>query len=178
MRFSCNSPTNVASSWFSTNNMLSNESAKFPSTNASISSFLMFLFSMESTNILALLLLRAFLVFRYCDHRWRLDNCPLQLYNCSCHASNGTSPVSRLNINLLLGFSLSLSLDNTLTNSSPESMYSARSRSGLMSKRSLLIRSIVFCENVPSLTSAVNSCIQRAIAFKSSGLAFKCQYPP
>ena len=158
--------------------MFNNESAKFPSTNASISSFLMFLFSIESTNILALELLREFLVFRYWDHKWRLDSCPLQLYSCSFHASKGTSPVSLLKINLLLGFNLSLSLDNTLTNSSPASIYSARSLSGFMSNRSLLIRSIVFSENVPSRTSAVNSFIHFAIVFKSLTSAFKCQYPP
>ena len=38
--FSCSSPMNVASSLFSTNNIFNSESAKFPSTRASISSFL------------------------------------------------------------------------------------------------------------------------------------------
>ena len=169
---------NVASSWFSTNNMFKSESAKLPSTSASMSSFLMFLFSIESTNIDACEFLRAFLLFKYCDHKCRLDSCPLHLYSCSLQASKLTSPVSLLNINLLLGFSLSLSFDNTLTNSSPESMYSARSLSGLMSKRSLLIKSMVFCENVPSRTRAVNSFIHLAIAFKSLGFAFRCQYAP
>ena len=54
-------------------------------------------------------------------------------------------------------------------------MYSARSRSGLISNKSLLKMSIVFCENVPSRTKDVNSCIHLAIALKSFGLAFKCQ---
>ena len=138
----------------------------------------MFLFSIESTNILALDDLSEFLVFKYWDHKCKLESCPLQLYNWFFHASNGTSPVSLLKINLLLGFNLSLSLESTLTNSSPASIYSARSLSGLISNKSLLINSIVLSENVPSRTRAVNSCIHLAIAFKSSIFAFKCQYPP
>ena len=120
--FSCNSPINVANWWFSTNKILSMESAKFPSTSDLTSSFLMFLFSIESTNSSAVVPWSEFLVFRYWDHKWRLESCPLQLYNCDCHSSKATSLAPFLNINLLLGFNFDFNLSKSLLNSFPESI--------------------------------------------------------
>ena len=120
--FSWSSPINVANSWFSTNKIFNRESAKFPWTNDLTSSFLTFLFSIDSINCSESVPLQAFLVFKYCDHKWRLESCPLQLYNCSCHFSKGTSPVSLLNINLLLGFNFASNFLSSFSNKLPESI--------------------------------------------------------
>ena len=120
--FSWSSPINVAKSLFSTNKILSKESAKFPSTNALMSSFLIFLFSIDSTNNSEVVPLSEFLVFKYWDHKWRLESWPLQLYNWVCHSSKETSLNPFLNINLLLGLSFDFNLSKTLANSSPESI--------------------------------------------------------
>ena len=173
--FSCNSPINVASSWFSTNKIFNNESAKFPWTSALTSSFLMSLLSIESINCSESVPLQAFLVFKYCDHKWRLDNCPLQLYNCSCHFSKATSPVSLLKISLLLGFNLDSNFLSSLSNKFPDSMYSVKSSLGFILNISLDKISIVFCEKIPSRVKATNSFIHFAISFKSLMFAPKCQ---